>query len=77
MHPIPLNLPGSNILNVNSAGYSGGGIYAPESKLDFSGTCMLSGNMAQLDGGGIYAVGSNMNLLKCLTKVTSQTIDRT
>ena len=43
------------------AGYRGGGIYAQETNISFSGTGLLSGNKAQLDGGGIYADGSNLN----------------
>ena len=43
------------------AGSRGGGIYAQETNISFSGTGLLSGNKAQLDGGGIYADGSNLN----------------
>ena len=48
-------------LCANWAGYSGGGIYAQETKISFIGTGLLGSSKAQLDGGGIYADGSNLN----------------
>ena len=62
-----LNLFGNNTFTANWAGSRGGGIYAQETNISFSGTGLLSGNKAQLDGGGIYADGSNLNFSAILT----------